>query len=76
MEGFPYVQGVGVIKVTRLNEDEYWLNPHMIETIESTPDTTITLITGKKLVVKEAPDRVIRLIVDYRQKLGVLSNER
>ena len=76
MERFPYVQGVGVIKVTRLNGDEYWLNPHMIETMESTPDTTITLITGKKLVVKEDPARVMKLIVDYRQKLGVLSNER
>ena len=76
MEGFPYVQGVGVIKVTRLNGDEYWLNPQMIETMESTPDTTITLITGKKLVVKEGPGKVMKMIVSYRQKLGVLSNER
>ena len=76
MEGFPYVQGVGVIKVTRLNGEEYWLNPHMIETMESTPDTTITLITGKKLVVKEDPDRVMKLIISYRRNLGLLSNER
>jgi flagellar protein FlbD len=76
IEGFPYVQGVGVIKVTRLKGDEYWLNPHMIETMESTPDTTITLITGKKLVVSEDPQKVMDLIIDYRQKLGLLSNER
>jgi flagellar protein FlbD len=76
IEGFPYVQGVGVIKVTRLNGDEYWLNPHMIETMESTPDTTITLITGKKLVVKEGPEIVMEQIISYRQKLGLLSNER
>lgn len=76
MDIFPYVQGVGVIKVTRLNGDEYWLNPHMIETIESTPDTTISLITGKKLVVKEKPEHVIRDIVNYRRRLGVLGNER
>jgi flagellar protein FlbD len=76
MDSFPFVQGVGVIKVTRLNGDEYWLNPHMIETIESTPDTTITLITGKKLVVKEKPEYVIRDIVNYRRRLGVLGNER
>jgi flagellar protein FlbD len=76
MEGFPYVQGVGVIKVTRLNGDPYWLNPHMIETMESTPDTTVTLITGKKLVVKEDPEKVMELIISYRQKLGLLSNER
>lgn len=76
IEGFPYVQGVGVIKVTRLNGDEYWLNPHMIETMESTPDTTVTLITGKKLVVKEDPETVMEQIISYRQKLGLLSNER
>ncbi len=76
MDRFPVVQGVGVIKVTRLNGDEYWLNPHMIETMESTPDTTISLITGKKLVVKENPEKVMNLIVSYRQTLGLLSNER
>ena len=76
IERFPYVQGVGVIKVTRLNGEEYWLNPHMIETMESTPDTTITLITGKKLVVKENPDKVMKLIISYRKNLGLLSNER
>jgi flagellar protein FlbD len=48
----------------------------MIETMESTPDTTITLITGKKLVVKEDPDRVMKLIISYRRNLGLLSNER
>ena len=65
-----------MIRVTRLNGEEYWLNPHMIETMESRPDTTITLITGKKLVVKENPDKVMKLIVSYRKKLGTLSNER
>ncbi|MGQ9615724.1 MAG: flagellar FlbD family protein [Spirochaetota bacterium] len=62
--------------MTRLNGVEYWLNPHLIETLERTPDTTITLITGKKLVVKEAPQEILREIIEYRQKLGMFGNEQ
>jgi flagellar protein FlbD len=65
-----------VIKVTRLNETEYWLNPHLIVTIEQTPDTTITLQSGKKLVVKEKPENIIGEIVQYRRRLGSLGNEK
>jgi len=75
-ERFAGLRGYGVIKVTRLNGTEYWLNPHIIETIEKTPDTTITLVTGKKLVVKEKPEMVLEEIIHYRQRLGVLGNER
>jgi flagellar protein FlbD len=70
------IQGYGVIKVSRLNGTEYWLNPHMIETIERTPDTTITLVTGKKLVVREKPDTVLEEIIQYRKNLGTLGNEQ
>lgn len=64
-----------MIKVTRLNETEYWLNPHLIVTIEQTPDTTVTLQSGKKLVVKEKPEDIITEIVQYRQRLGLLGND-
>jgi flagellar protein FlbD len=65
-----------VIKVTRLNGTEYWLNPHIIVTIEQTPDTTVSLQSGKKLVVKETPEDIIGEIVRYRQRLGLLGNEK
>jgi flagellar protein FlbD len=64
-----------LVKVTRLDGSEYWLNPHQIEIIEMKPDTIITLLSGRKLVVKESPDLIINCIVDYRRKLGVLGNE-
>ena len=64
-----------MIKVTRLNGDEYWLNPHQIETIESNPDTTVTLVTGKKIVVKETPEEIINAIIEYRRKLSPWGNE-
>jgi len=60
-----------LIKVTRLNGTEYWLNPHIIETVEKTPDTTITLVSGKKLVVKEPPEEVLARITEYRKRLGI-----
>jgi flagellar protein FlbD len=64
-----------LIKLTRLNGSEYWLNPHQIEMVERKPDTTITLLSGKKLVVKETPEQVFDQIVVYRQRLGQLGNE-
>lgn len=67
--------GIILVKVTRLDGSEYWLNPHQIEIIEMKPDTIITLLSGRKLVVKESPDLIINCIVDYRRKLGVLGNE-
>lgn len=64
-----------MIKVTRLNGVEYWLNPHLIEVIEKRPDTTITLLSGKKIVVKESPEEIINKIIEYRRKLGISAQE-
>jgi flagellar protein FlbD len=58
-----------------LNDTEYWLNPHQIETIEKKPDTTISLLSGKKLVVRESPELIVERIIAYRHSLGQLGNE-
>ncbi len=65
-----------MIKVTQLNGSEYWLNPHVIEIMEAKPDTILTLGSGKKLVVKESPEKICDEIVEYRQKLGQFGNEK
>ncbi len=59
-----------MILVKRLNGQELWLNPHLIETIEATPDTVISLTTGKRLVVKENIAEVVAKIIKYRKTLG------
>jgi len=64
-----------LIKVTRLNGTEYLLNPHLIESVDSTPDTTITLVSGKKVVIKETPEEVMDEIIAYRKRLGISGNE-
>ena len=41
----------------------------LIETIEETPDTVVTLINGKKLIVDEPMDEVVRRVMSYRRAL-------
>ena len=58
-----------MIKVSRLDGVEYFLNPHQIESIEVHPDTTLVLLSGKKLIVKEGVDELLKRIEDYRRRL-------
>ena len=58
-----------MIQVSRLNGSMFYTNPDLIEFIEETPDTIVTLTTGKKLVVAERADVVIEKIVEYRNRI-------
>ncbi|MBQ9538937.1 MAG: flagellar FlbD family protein [Treponema sp.] len=60
-----------MIEVTRLDGKKYWINPHQVEYMEQTPDLTLTMLTGKKVVVRESPEEVIERIVAYRRKIGI-----
>ncbi|MFP3040199.1 flagellar FlbD family protein [Treponema primitia] len=64
-----------MIKVTRLNGMEYYLNPHQIESLEVRPDTTLQMLSGKIIVVKETVTEVIDRIVEYRRRIGGFKNE-
>jgi flagellar protein FlbD len=59
-----------VIKVTRFNHSEVILNADLIEFIEATPDTVITMITGRKVLVRETADEVRSRALEYRRSLG------
>jgi flagellar protein FlbD len=52
-----------------MNGDEFILNANHIETIESKPDTTITLVNEKKYLVKESKDEVLSRIYEYYNKV-------
>ena len=58
-----------MIAVTRLDGSKFYLNSDLIESIESTPDTVLTLAGQKKLVVRESPREVIDSIVQYRRRI-------
>lgn len=58
-----------MIDVTRLNGKSFVLNAELIEVMEETPDTVITLTTGHKYVVKESTDEVYNRIVNYKRNI-------
>ncbi|MGM1045281.1 flagellar protein FlbD [Paenibacillus uliginis N3/975] len=60
-----------MISVTRLNGSQIWLNALLIEMIEETPDTYITLTTGKRLIVLEKAKEVIASVKTYHREVGV-----
>ncbi len=62
-----------MIKLTRLNGTVFYVNSEMIEFIESTPDTVITLSDDKKLVVDESVDEVIEKIVKFKHRVSIYS---
>lgn len=55
-----------MIVVTRLNHTRFAVNPDLVERIQATPDTTITMIDGARFVVTESMHEVIDQIVHYR----------
>ncbi|HOC09449.1 MAG TPA: flagellar FlbD family protein [Bacillota bacterium] len=57
-----------MIKVTRLNGKEFVVNAEQIEFAEETPDTVISLISGKKIVVNENVDQVIEKVIEYKKR--------
>lgn len=60
-----------MITVTRFDHSEFILNADLIEFVESKPDTHITLITGKKLLVCETAAEVVARVVEFRRQVGV-----
>lgn len=60
-----------MIKVTRLNRVPFYLNALLIEQVDSTPDTVIRLVSGRKLIVLESADEVSQKITDYYRQIGL-----
>lgn len=56
-----------MIQVTRLNNTSFVMNAELIETIEATPDTVITLTTERKYVVRESVDEIIKRVIEFKQ---------
>ena len=56
-----------MIKVKKINGEEIIINAELIETVEARPDTTISLITGNKIIVKDTVSEVIEKVIEYRR---------
>ncbi|MBS5793561.1 MAG: flagellar FlbD family protein [Lachnospirales bacterium] len=59
-----------MIVLTKLNDVEIVVNSDYIEIMQEAPDTTITLTTGRKIIVKEAVDDIIDKIITYKKSLN------
>jgi flagellar protein FlbD len=59
-----------MIALQKLNGEEFVLNADHIETIESTPDTVITLNNGRKQIVSNNIEDIVRKAIKYRQLCG------
>lgn len=58
-----------MIKVTRLNNSQLWVNAELIEFIEATPDTIISMTSHTKIVVKESPEQLVDAVTHYRRRI-------
>lgn len=58
-----------MIAVTRFNGTKFYLNADLIQTVESTPDTVVTLTNNVKVIIKESPEKVVDRIIAYQQQV-------
>ena len=56
-------------EVTKINGVKVLVNPDLIELVEETPDTVLTLTTGKKIIVKESRQEIKNLVILYRKDI-------
>ncbi len=64
-----------MIRLTRINECPFYLNSDLIEFIEATPDTVITMVNGGKVLAKESPEEVVKRVVEFRRRVRARSCE-
>lgn len=64
-----------MIEITKLNGTKTLVNTSLIETVEETPDTVITLTSGKKIIVKESRQTVKNLVKLARKEIFLPDKE-
>lgn len=65
-----------MIKVTRINRQEkFWVNEGLIEFMEETPDTILSMASGRKVPVAETAEELVRLIARVRQPVVISRDE-
>ena len=57
-----------MIDVTKMNGMNITINSDLIETVEDTPDTVITLTTGRKIMVKESRQTIKNLVKSFKRE--------
>jgi flagellar protein FlbD len=60
-----------MIRLTLLDNSDIVVNADMVEFVEKTPDTVISLSTGRRIVVRESVDDVIDRVINYKRQMTV-----
>ncbi|WP_281746158.1 flagellar FlbD family protein [Thermanaerovibrio acidaminovorans] len=58
-----------MIELTRFGGGKFVVNCELIETVEATPDTVVTMTNGHRYVVKEPPEDIIEKVVRFKRRL-------
>lgn len=58
-----------MIELTKFNDCKFTVNADIIEFVEETPDTVISLTTGKKVLVKESRNEVVERVIAYKKAI-------
>jgi flagellar protein FlbD len=61
-----------MIKLTRLNNQPLVVNSDLIKSVENSPDTVLTLVTGEKIIVRETTEQVLERVIAFRR--AILAN--
>ena len=61
-----------MIKLTRLNNNVVAINPDHIQWVDATPDTTLFLLGGEKIIVRESLDDLIGLVINFRRTVRMI----
>lgn len=61
-----------MIDVTKMNGMNITINSDLIETVEDTPDTVITLTTGRKIIVKESRQTIKNLVKSFKRECAFM----
>lgn len=59
-----------MIRLSRLNKEAFYVNCDLIEFVEETPDTVVSMVSGRKLVVSETAEEIRRLVIEYKRQLN------
>ena len=65
-----------LIELTKLNNKKFVINSDLIETVEAMPDTTISLTTGNKFVVREEVHEVIHKVIEFKQQFNLFLQKK
>lgn len=63
-----------MIYLTKLSGTQFVVNADLVETVEATPDTMITLTNGKKYAVTESVPEVIQKTLEYKNRIRLMEN--